>query len=135
MMMLYVLEIYSFFFFWSLNKSEERWLSICSGKKKQACHNSIQEEVLTFPSQHSCKISFQLLLPGASLVAQLVQNLPAMRGDLGSILGLGRSPGEGKGSPLHSLAWRIPWTVQSMGLQSARHNRATFTSLLSLSNP
>ena len=27
-------------------------------------------------------------------------NLPAMRGDLGSIPGLGRSPGEGKGYPL-----------------------------------
>ena len=33
-----------------------------------------------------------------SLVAQLVRNPPA--GDLGSIPGLGRSPGEGKGHPL-----------------------------------
>ena len=32
-------------------------------------------------------------------------------GDLSSIPGLGRSPGEGKGSPLQCLAWRIPWTV------------------------
>ena len=31
-------------------------------------------------------------------MAQLVKNLPA--GDLGSIPGLGRSPGEGKGYPL-----------------------------------
>ena len=33
-------------------------------------------------------------------------------GDLGSIHGLGRSPGEGKGYT-HSgtLAWRIPWTA------------------------
>ena len=42
------------------------------------------------------------LIPGpegfwASLVAQLVKNLNA--GDLGSIPGLGRSPGEGKGQP------------------------------------
>ena len=36
----------------------------------------------------------------ASLVAQLVKNLPEMRGDLGSIPGLGRSPGERKGYPL-----------------------------------
>ena len=35
----------------------------------------------------------------ASLVAQLVKNLPAVQGDLGSISGLGRSPGEGKGYP------------------------------------
>ena len=27
------------------------------------------------------------------------------------------------------LAWRIPWTVQSMGSQRVSHDRATFTSL------
>ena len=32
-------------------------------------------------------------------------------GDLGSIPGLGRSPGEGKGYPLQYSSWRIPWTV------------------------
>ena len=37
---------------------------------------------------------------GASLVAQLVKNLPPNAGDLGSIPGLGRSPAEGKGYPL-----------------------------------
>ena len=42
-----------------------------------------------------------LLSPlGASLVTQLVKNLPAIWGDLGSIPGLGRSPGEGEGYPL-----------------------------------
>ena len=39
-------------------------------------------------------------LKWASLVAQLVKNLPAIRGHLGSIPGLGKSPGEGKGYPL-----------------------------------
>ena len=43
-------------------------------------------------------------------------------GDLGSIPGLGRSPGEGNGNPLSILAWKIPWTgepgrIQSTGLQ------------------
>ena len=38
--------------------------------------------------------------PMASLVAQIVKNLPAGAGDVGSIPGLGRSPGEGKGNPL-----------------------------------
>ena len=32
-------------------------------------------------------------------------------GDLGSIPGLGRSPGEGKDTHSSILAWRIPWTV------------------------
>ena len=41
-------------------------------------------------------------------------------GDLGSIPGLGRSPGEGKGSSI--LVWRIPWTVLSVGSQRVGHN-------------
>ena len=36
----------------------------------------------------------------ASLVAQTLKNLPINAGDLGSIPGLGRSPGEGNGYPL-----------------------------------
>ena len=36
----------------------------------------------------------------ASLVAQMVKRLPAMRGDPSLIPGLGRSPGEGNGNPL-----------------------------------
>ena len=53
-------------------------------------------------------------------------------GDLGLIPGLGRSPGEGKGSHSNVLAWRIPWTeepngVQSIGSQRVGHDEATFT--------
>ena len=36
----------------------------------------------------------------ASLVAQMVKNLPAVWENQGSISGLGRSPGEGNGDPL-----------------------------------
>ena len=44
-------------------------------------------------------------------------------GDLGSIPGSGRFPGERNGYP-YVLAWRIPWTeepggVQSMGLHES----------------
>ena len=51
-------------------------------------------------------------------------------GDLGSILGSGRSPGR---SPSSTLAWKIPWTeepcrLQSMGSQS-RTRLNDFTSL------
>ena len=38
-------------------------------------------------------------------------------GDLGLIPELGRSPGGGHGNHSNILAWRIPWTVQSMGSQ------------------
>ena len=52
-------------------------------------------------------------------------------GDMGSIAGSGRSPGEGNGYPLPGiLAWRIPWTeepggLQSMGVTRVRHDLAT----------
>ena len=44
-------------------------------------------------------------------------------GDLGSIPGLRRSPGEGKGNPFQYSCWKIPWTegpgrLQSLGSQS-----------------
>ena len=44
-------------------------------------------------------------------------------GDLGSVPGLGRFPGEGMATHSSILAWRIPWTGkpggrQSMGTQS-----------------
>ena len=46
---------------------------------------------------------------------QLVKNPPTDEGDLGSIPGSGRSPGDGNGSPLQyfgledSMAWIVPW--------------------------
>ena len=43
-----------------------------------------------------------MCITGASLVAQMVKNLPANAGDIrdaGLIPGLGRSPGEGHGNP------------------------------------
>ena len=48
-------------------------------------------------------------------------------GDLGSVPGSGRSPGEGNGSHSSILAWKIPWTeepggLQSMGLQKVVHD-------------
>ena len=39
-------------------------------------------------------------------------------GDLGSIPGSGRSPGEGNGTHSSILAWRIPWTEEPGRLQS-----------------
>ena len=43
-------------------------------------------------------------------------------GDLGSIPGLGRSLGEGKDTHSSILAWRIPWTLQSMESQTVGHD-------------
>ena len=55
------------------------------------------------------------------MVALVVKNLPANAGGVrvaGSIPGSGRSTGGGHGSPLSSLAWRIPWTKEPGRLQS-----------------
>ena len=57
---------------------------------------------------------------GVSLVAQLVMNLPAIWethvGDLGSIPGLGRSPGEGNSCPLQysNLENSVEYTVHGV---------------------
>ena len=39
-------------------------------------------------------------------------------GDLGLILGLGRSPGEGKTTHSSIFAWRIPWTKKLQSTES-----------------
>ena len=67
-----------------------------------------------------------------SLVAQTVNCLPTMWGDMGSIPGLGRSPGEGNGNPLQYFCLENPmdgevWqAIQSVGSQRIGHD-FTFT--------
>ena len=53
----------------------------------------------------------------ASLVAQMVKNLPAMRGDPRSVPELGRSPGERNGNPLQYSCLSVPWTEEPARLQ------------------
>ena len=62
------------------------------------------------------------MILGASLVAQMVKNLPAMQET--QVQSLGQEDHLEKEMAIHPsiLAWRIPWTkephgVQSMGLQ------------------
>ena len=73
-------------------------------------------------------IGYPLQYSWASLVAQLVKNLPAMW-ETWVRSWVGKIPLE-KGKATHSsnLAWRIPWTVQSMGSQRVRQDWATVTS-------
>ena len=63
---------------------------------------------------------------GASLVAQLVKNLPANAGDLDSIPGSGRPPGGGKGNPLQYSCLGNPWTEELGGLQSMGSQRVGY---------
>ena len=57
------------------------------------------------------KDGYPLKCSWASLVAQLVKNPPVIRGDLGSVPGLGRSLEKGKVTHSSILTWRIPRTV------------------------
>ena len=63
-------------------------------------------------------ISCPLPFPGASLVAQMVKASAYNAGDLGSIPGLGRSPGEGNGNPLQYSCLENPMDGEPGGLQS-----------------
>ena len=65
----------------------------------------------------------------ASLVTQMVKNLPAMQE--ARVQSLGQDDPLEKEMATHSsiLAWRIPWTeepggLQSMGSHGVRHNRS-----------
>ena len=54
------------------------------------------------------KLNCEWGFPGGSTV----KNPSANTKDTGLIPGLGRSPGEGNGNPLHILAWKILWTEE-----------------------
>ena len=60
----------------------------------------------------------------------MVKYLPANAGDMGSIPGSGRFPGDGSGNPLQYSCLgnpidKDPGRLQSMGSQEVRHNLAT----------
>ena len=57
----------------------------------------------------------------ASLVAQLVKNPPAMWETWVQTLGWEDPLEKGKATHSSILAWRIPWTVLSIGLQRVGH--------------
>ena len=62
-------------------------------------------------------IGYPLQYSRASLVAQLVKNLPAMWETWVQSLGWEDPLEKGMATHCSILAWRIPWTVQSMELQ------------------
>ena len=64
-----------------------------------------------------------------SLNAQLVKNQPVMRETWVQSLGLEDPLEKGKATHSNILAWRIPWTLLSMGSQRVTTER------LSLSSP
>jgi len=74
---------------------------------------AVQGTLKSLVQRHSSKAS--ILRCSAFFIVHLFPGGPDGKvsagnaGDLGSIPGLGRSPGEGNGNPLQYLAWKIPW--------------------------
>ena len=67
------------------------------------------------------------MAPGASIIAQLVKNLPAMQETLVRFLGEEDPLEKGKATHSSILVWKIPWTeepdrLQSMGSQRVGHD-------------
>ena len=70
--------------------------------------------IQTCKTKNSVRKIFSLAMCASQMVL-VVKNLPARAGDIkdvGSIPGLGRSPGGRHGSHSSILAWRIPWTKE-----------------------
>ena len=117
-----------------------------SRPSSQWCHPAISSSVIPFsscpqslPASESFPMSqlflfnIRYIILLASLVAQMVKNLPAMQETQVQFLGQ-EDPLE-KGMATHSsiLAWRVPRTeepcrLQFMGSQRVRHDWTTFSS-------
>ena len=69
--------------------------------------------VNTYGKEH--RIFFPQQSREASLIAQLVKTLPAMQETSVPFLGWEDPLEKGKATHSRILAWRIPWTVQSVG--------------------
>ena len=109
---------------------------LCSPKLQHSLGYRSSASSSDHPTGHCSNATFSLkstqlmsYFSWASLVAQLVKNPPAMRETW--VWSLGWEDPLEKGKATHStiLAWRIPWIIQSMGLQRVRHDWAIFTSL------
>ena len=69
------------------------------------------------------KLKWPLGFPDSSVGKESAYNA----GDLVSVLGSGRSRGEGNGYHSSILAWTIPWTEEPGGLQSLGHKQLDTT--------
>ena len=77
-------------------------------------------------------IGYTLQYSWVSLVAQMVKNPPAMWETWVQSLGWDDPLEKRKATHSRILAWRIPWTSESMGSWGVGHDWMTFTSLFSL---
>ena len=106
-------------------KTAHNALSLC-GARPQAGKGKTQTVKLQLMSH----INNNLRGLRASLVAQMVKRLPTMQETRVRSLGLEDPVEKEMATPSRTLAWKILWTeepgrLQSMGLQTVRHDWAT----------
>ena len=107
------------------------WSSMGLKDVKAATHEILDFTVVSFLLTEASE--YLTTYARASLVAQMVKNLPAMQEDPGAIPRSERSPGEGNVNPLQYSCLENPmdrgaWCdIQSIGSQRIGHNRMTNT--------
>ena len=108
-----------------------------SAGKESACNSGDLDSIPGLGRSPGEGKGYPLQYSSASLVAQLVKNLPAIRETW--VQSLGREDRLEKEMATHSsiLAWKIPWMEEpggllSMGLQRVRHDQVIFTHSLKL---
>jgi len=84
---------------------------ICSVGKESACNAGDSSSIPGLGRSTGEGIGYPLQYSWASLVAQLVKNLPTMRETWVPSLGWEDPLEKGKAMYSSILAWRIPWTI------------------------
>ena len=111
--------------------SSYRWSKISrQDSNPNGFQKHLKQSTVWFSRSHLGEMCSSSVTSAASLVAQMVKRLPAMRETW--VWSLGQEYPMEKDMATHSstLAWKIPWTeepcrLQSMGLQRVGHNWAT----------
>ena len=96
--------------------------------KESACNTGDSGSIPRMGKSTGEGIGYPLQYSWASLVAQLVKNLPSMQEMWVQSLGWEDHLEKGKATYFR-LAWRIPWTIQCMESQGIGHDWAIFISL------
>ena len=99
----------------------EFWASL-TGQLVSACNAGDPGLIAVSGRSAGEGIGYPLQCSWVSLVAQLVKNLSAMWETWVQSLSLEEPLKKGKATYSNILVWRIPWTLQSMGLQRVRHD-------------
>ena len=101
-----------------------------SVSKESTCSGGDPGSIPGFLRSTGKRIGYPFYYSWASLLAQMVKNLPAMWEVWVRVLGWEDPLEEGMGTHSRILAWRIPleregWRALSMGSQRVRHDWAT----------